>query len=62
VRREAEQRQLDRTCNTLAPAGQLQEVILGTVHFLLRHTIALVRFLYEKLEVSSLEHQTLSVD
>ena len=62
MRREAVQRQLERTCNTLAPAGKLQEVILGSLHFLLRHTIALVRFLYENLDVSALEHQTLSVD
>ena len=62
VRREVELRQLERTCNTLAPHRQLQEVILGTVHFLLRHTTALVPFLYENLEVSKFEHQTLSVD
>lgn len=62
VRRDVEQRQLDRSCNTLAPAGQLQEMVLGTLHFLLRHTIALVPLLYDKMDISSLEHQTLTVD
>ena len=62
ARRGAEQRQLERACNTLAPSGQLQETILSTVHFLLRHTLGLVRFLYENLEFTKLEHQILSVD
>ena len=62
ARREAEQRQLERARNTLAPSGQLQENILSSIHFLLRNTPALVRFLYENLEFTKLEHQTLSVD
>jgi uncharacterized protein YllA (UPF0747 family) len=62
TRRDAELRQLERACNTLAPLRQLQEAVLSTAHFLLRHTPSLVRFLYENLEFTKLEHQTLSVD
>ena len=62
IRREAEQRRLSRAANLLAPAGQPQESLIAMLHFLLRHSIGLVSFLYENLNLSAFEHQVLSVD
>jgi uncharacterized protein YllA (UPF0747 family) len=59
---EMVRRQISRTCNTLAPNGRIQERELGGIQMLLRYSCAVLRPLYEKLDILSREHQLIAMD
>jgi len=62
VRREAAIRQLERSCNSLAPESQPQERKLGALHFLLRYSCAIIPRIYDKITVWSHDHQIIDMD
>jgi hypothetical protein len=62
VRVEAERRQIERVCNTLAPNGCLQEYTLGLLQFAARYSAAIAGILYRSVDVYKMEHQIISVD
>jgi uncharacterized protein YllA (UPF0747 family) len=63
MRRElALNRQIHRVCNLLAPNRRLQERELAGIQIPLRYSRAGLRFLYEKLDIQSREHQLISMD
>jgi uncharacterized protein YllA (UPF0747 family) len=61
-KQEALRRQLRRACNSLAPNGRIQECELSGIHFLLRHSRALLPFLYKNLDINQFEHQLIPMD
>jgi uncharacterized protein YllA (UPF0747 family) len=56
-RQEANARQVSRLCNGLAPWGRLQEREFAGFQFIQRHSSALSRILYEKIDPWKFEHQ-----
>jgi uncharacterized protein YllA (UPF0747 family) len=61
-RQETINRRVRRTCNALAPNGRIQERELACIQLPLRYSRAILRSLYEKLDVLSLEHQLIYMD
>lgn len=62
LRRSARSRQIERACNTLMPCSDLQERRLAALQFILSYSPAILRILYEKLDIWKLEHQLIQVD
>jgi len=60
-KRRVMNRRIHRACNSLAPGGKTQESRLSALYFLLRHSDALLEFLYERLELEPCEHQTVEI-
>ncbi len=62
LRREVMSRQVERACDSLAPEGCLQEFKRPGIHFILLYSPAMIRNLFEKLDVLTLEHQLISLE
>ncbi|HYK90954.1 MAG TPA: bacillithiol biosynthesis BshC [Acidobacteriota bacterium] len=62
LRRETAQRHLDRACNTLAPALRPQECELSALYFVLRYSHAILRLIYDKMDIWNHDHQVIDVD
>lgn len=60
-RNEVAVRQLERAVNSLLPDGGLQERTLSIATFMNKYGPELVRWLMSELEISSFEHQILTV-
>jgi uncharacterized protein YllA (UPF0747 family) len=61
-REETMARHLRRVCNVLAPNGRLQERELAGIQWPLRYSGAVLRWLYEHLDIESFEHQLIFMD
>lgn len=61
-RQETIGRRVRRACNSLAPNGRSQERELAGIQLPLRYSRAVLRSLYEKLDILSLEHQLIYMD
>lgn len=55
-------RHIRRACNALAPNGRIQERELAGIYLPLRYSRAILRSVYEKLSILSLEHQLIYLD
>jgi len=62
LRRDAAIRQIERACNTLAPYSRTQECGLAALNFLLRHSQAILRQIYDKMDVWNHDHQVIGVE
>ena len=60
--RKTMNRHIRRVCNLLAPNGRTQERELAGIQLPLRYSRAVIRSLYEKLDILNTEHQLISMD
>ncbi len=62
TRNDAVRRQVERICAILVPGKRMQQEGLGGLHFLLRYSRSILETLYNNLDVTRFEHQTIAVD
>jgi uncharacterized protein YllA (UPF0747 family) len=61
-KQETLERQIGRACNLLAPNGRIQERELAGIQLPLRYSRAVLRSLYEKMNILNMEHQLISME
>ena len=61
-REQTIRRQIRTVCNLLAPDGGIQEREIGGIYLPLRYSPAVLRSLYDKMDIMNFEHQLITMD